>query len=120
MPQQSLKYIGAKVVGALDDLASFLQRLTDADFAEKLQCGTFGRGNQRRVVAIFEAADVQRPVELFIEEPLAMVLAGKLSDEPIRQMSGYPSVQVQDALLRNVVAHAIPFQRRLPAEDRKS
>jgi hypothetical protein len=59
-----------------------LQRLPNADFAQKFQYGAFGRRNRRRAIAIFEGADVQQLIGLFIEQPLAVVLAGKLSEKP--------------------------------------
>ena len=55
-------------------------------------------------------------VGLFIEQPLAVVLAGKLPDEPIRQTRDRPAVRMQDPLLRNVLAHAVPFQGGLAAD----
>ena len=45
-----------------------------------------------------------------------MVLAGEILDEPFGKTRARPAVQMQHGLLRDILAHAVPLQGRLPAD----
>ena len=61
-------------------------------------------------------ADVQHGVGLFVEQPLAVVLSRKALGEPSRQTPGLPAVQMQERLLRYVLAQAVPVERGLATD----
>ena len=58
---------------------------------------------------------MEQGVGLFVEQTLAVVLGREMANEPIGQACRCPTIKMQSRLLGQVMANAVPVERRLAA-----
>ena len=60
--------------------------------------------------------DVKQRTRTLLEQPLAMIFGWKALGEPLREPPRFPTVQMKDGPLADVVADAMPVERGLAAD----
>jgi hypothetical protein len=80
-----LQHGGPKRGCSLEQVASLLERLSNADIAQQLEDGALGIGHERCVRFALEMRKSEACIRLFVEPPLSVVAAWETFGEPGRQ-----------------------------------